>query len=114
MTGRPVMLDFYADWCTSCKEMERYTFSDKNVQAALANAVLLHADVTKNDATDQELLKHFGIFGPPTIAFYGSDGEERQRFRVVGYMKATEFASLARRAFSANLSASSTPLPGTT
>jgi thiol:disulfide interchange protein DsbD len=112
--GRPVMLDFYADWCTSCKEMERYTFSDKNVQAALANAVLLHADVTKNDATDQELLKHFGIFGPPTIAFYGSDGEERQSFRVVGYMKATEFASLARRAFSANLSASSTPLPGTT
>ena len=108
------MLDFYADWCTSCKEMERYTFSDKNVQAALANAVLLHADVTKNDATDQELLKHFGIFGPPTIAFYGSDGEERQSFRVVGYMKATEFASLARRAFSANLSASSTPLPGTT
>jgi thioredoxin:protein disulfide reductase len=112
--GRPVMLDFYADWCTSCKEMERYTFSDKNVQAALANAVLLHADVTKNDATDQELLRHFGIFGPPTIAFYGSDGEERQNFRVVGYMKATEFASLARRAFSANLSASSSPLPGAT
>jgi thiol:disulfide interchange protein DsbD len=109
--GRPVMLDFYADWCTSCKEMERYTFSDKTVQAALSNAVLLHADVTKNDSEDQELLKHFGIFGPPTIAFYGPDGEERRNFRVVGYMKAAEFASLASRAFSPNLSASST-IPG--
>jgi thiol:disulfide interchange protein DsbD len=112
--GRPVMLDFYADWCTSCKEMERYTFSDRNVQAALSNAVLLHADVTRNDAIDQELLRHFGIFGPPTIAFYGPDGEERRNFRVVGYMKAAEFASLARQAFSASLSASSAPLPGTT
>jgi thioredoxin:protein disulfide reductase len=112
--GRPVMLDFYADWCTSCKEMERYTFSDKSVQAALSNAVLLHADVTKNDPVDQELLKHFGIFGPPTIAFYGPDGEERRNFRVVGYMKAAEFASLASRAFRPNLSASSAAVPGAT
>jgi thiol:disulfide interchange protein DsbD len=97
--GRPVMLDFYADWCTSCKEMERYTFSDKSVQDALSNAVLLHADVTKNDATDQELLHHFGIFGPPTIAFYGSNGEERANYRVVGYMKAPEFANHAKAAF---------------
>jgi thiol:disulfide interchange protein DsbD len=112
--GRPVMLDFYADWCTSCKEMERYTFSDKSVQAALSNAVLLHADVTKNDSVDQELLQHFGIFGPPTIAFYGPDGEERRNFRVVGYMKAAEFASLASRAFRPTLSASSAALPGAT
>ena len=112
--GRPVMLDFYADWCTSCKEMERYTFSDKSVQAALSSAVLLHADVTKNDPVDQELLKHFGIFGPPTIAFYGPDGEERSNFRVVGYMKAAEFASLASRAFRPNLSASSAAVPGAT
>jgi thioredoxin:protein disulfide reductase len=112
--GRPVMLDFYADWCTSCKEMERYTFSDKTVQDALASAVLLHADVTKNDPVDQELLKHFDIFGPPTIAFYGPDGAERRNFRVVGYMKAAEFASLARRAFSRSLSASRTAGPGTT
>jgi thioredoxin:protein disulfide reductase len=112
--SRPVMLDFYADWCTSCKEMERYTFSDKTVQAALSNAVLLHADVTKNDAVDQELLQHFGIFGPPTIAFYGPDGTERRNFRVVGYMKAAEFASLASRAFRPNLSASSAALPGST
>jgi thiol:disulfide interchange protein DsbD len=94
--------------------MERYTFSDTSVQAALSNAVLLHADVTKNDAVDQELLKHFGIFGPPTIAFYGPTGEERRNFRVVGYMKAPEFASLARRAFSTSLSASSAAVPGTT
>jgi thioredoxin:protein disulfide reductase len=112
--GRPVMLDFYADWCTSCKEMERYTFSDKTVQAALSNAVLLHADVTKNDVVDQELLQHFGIFGPPTIAFYGPDGEERRNFRVVGYMKAAEFAALASRAFKPTLSASSVSLPGST
>jgi thiol:disulfide interchange protein DsbD len=110
--GRPVMLDFYADWCTSCKEMERYTFSDKTVQAALSTAVLLHADVTKNDSVDQELLQHFGIFGPPTIAFYGPDGEERRNFRVVGYMSAPEFATLASRAFQPNLSASSTAVPG--
>jgi thiol:disulfide interchange protein DsbD len=110
--GRPVMLDFYADWCTSCKEMERYTFSDTSVRAVLSNAVLLHADVTRNDPVDQELLQHFGIFGPPTIAFYGPGGEERRNFRVVGYMNAPDFASLARRAFSPNLSASSAVVPG--
>jgi thiol:disulfide interchange protein DsbD len=69
------------------------------VQDALSNAVLLHADVTKNDATDQQLLHHFGIFGPPTIAFYGSNGEERANYRVVGYMKAPEFANHAKAAF---------------
>jgi thiol:disulfide interchange protein DsbD len=104
--GRPVMLDFYADWCTSCKEMERYTFTDKSVQAALSNAVLLQADVTNNDENAKALLQQFGVLGPPTIAFYGSDGQERRNFRVVGYMKATEFAPLVRQAFRANLSAS--------
>jgi thiol:disulfide interchange protein DsbD len=103
--GKPVMLDFYADWCTSCKEMERYTFSDKSVQAALSNAVLLHADVTANDPVDQELMHHFNILGPPTIAFYGPDGAERQNFRVVGYMKAPDFASLVTNAIRPNLSA---------
>jgi thiol:disulfide interchange protein DsbD len=99
--GRPVMLDFSADWCVSCKEMEKYTFTDTAVQAALAEAVLLKADVTANDADDQALLKHFGIFGPPTIAFYGPDGAERANFRVVGFMKAPEFERVAREAIAA-------------
>jgi len=97
--GRPVMLDFYADWCVSCKEMEKYTFTDPAVQAALGHAILLRADVTQNDADDQALLGHFGIYGPPTIAFYGPDGSERRSFRVVGYMKSRDFASVVRLAF---------------
>jgi thiol:disulfide interchange protein DsbD len=96
--GKTVMLDFYADWCVSCKEMEHYTFSDPTVQAALANTVWLQADVTANDATDQALLKQFGIFGPPTIAFYGADGTERRNYRVVGFMKADKFAPLVTAA----------------
>ena len=96
--GRPVMLDFYADWCVSCKEMEKYTFNDPRVEAALDRTVLLRADVTRNDGDDQALLKAFGIYGPPTIAFYGPNGQERRAYRVVGYMKAADFASLARLA----------------
>ena len=92
---RPVMLDFYADWCVSCKEMEKYTFTNPAVLATLSNAVLLQADVTENNADDQALLRRFAIFGPPTIAFYGPDGAERARFRVVGFMKAEEFAVVA-------------------
>jgi len=98
VAGKPVMLDFYADWCVSCKEMEKYTFTDAAVQTALQPAILLRADVTANDDKDQALLKHFGIFGPPTIAFYGPDGAERGNFRVVGYMKAAEFAALSAQA----------------
>src|SRR5215469_8030993 len=100
---RAVMVDFTADWCTSCKEMERYTFSDPRVQKALGGATLLRANVTADDAEDQALLKHFGIIGPPTIAFYGHDGTERPRYRVVGYMKAEPFAEHARAAFQAPL-----------
>jgi thiol:disulfide interchange protein DsbD len=99
--GRSVLVDFSADWCTSCKEMERYTFSDPAVQAALAQTVLLRADVTRNDSDDQALLRRFGIFGPPTIAFYGTDGQERAQYRVVGYMKADAFAERTRAALHA-------------
>ena len=96
--GRSVMLDFYADWCVSCKEMEHNTFTEPEVQKALANTTLLQADVTVNDDADRALLQHFGIFGPPTIAFYGADGTERRNFRVVGFMKAAEFADVVRQA----------------
>ncbi len=99
--GHGVLVDFSADWCTSCKEMERYTFTDPLVHAALATAVLLRADVTANDAQDQALLKRFGIFGPPTIAFYGNDGRERTQYRVVGYLKAASFAARTRAALHA-------------
>ena len=97
-SGRTVMLDFYADWCTSCKEMEHYTFTNPRVHQALANMTLLRADVTANSSDDQALLKRFGIFGPPTIAFYGGDGHERSSYRVVGYMPAGAFADLLARA----------------
>ena len=100
--GKGVLLDFYADWCVSCKEMERYTFTDSTVQSALRGTVLLRANVTANDADDQALLRHFGIYGPPTIAVYGVDGQERRNFRVVGYMKAADFANLLHQALSAS------------
>ena len=96
--GKTVMLDFYADWCVSCKEMEKYTFPTPEVRNQLANTVWLQADVTANDDIDKALQKHFGIVGPPTIAFYGKDGVERREFRVVGFMKAGEFAPLVARA----------------
>jgi thiol:disulfide interchange protein DsbD len=93
------MLDFYADWCVSCKEMEAYTFTDAGVQAALANTVLLQADVTANDEADQALLQRFGVFGPPTIIFFDSAGAQRHGYEVVGYMKAAAFVAHLEMAF---------------
>ena len=95
---RTVMLDFYADWCVSCKEMQHDTFTDPRVQAALANTVLLQADVIANDADDQALLKHFGIYGPPSIMFFNTAGQELSAYRVVGYMNAREFTTRVQQA----------------
>ena len=101
-TGQPVMLDFYADWCVSCKEMEHNTFTDATVQASLSNTLLLQADVTANDELDQALLQHFDIFGPPTIIFFDENGQERTNYRVVGFMPADEFSAHVVAAFDAN------------
>ncbi|MGB7739043.1 MAG: protein-disulfide reductase DsbD [Steroidobacteraceae bacterium] len=97
--GKTVMLDFYADWCVSCKEMEKYTFPESSVQAALANTVLLQADVTANDDADQTLMQRFGILGPPSILFFGQDGAEKPDYRVVGFKPADEFATHVQQAF---------------
>jgi thiol:disulfide interchange protein DsbD len=94
--GRPVMLDFYADWCVSCKEMEKYTFPHPEVRAVLGDTLLLQADVTAVDAADQALMQRFGIVGPPTIVFFGPDGTERTGQRVVGFQKAADFAAHVR------------------
>ena len=92
------MLDFYADWCVSCKEMERYTFSNESVRRALSGAVLLKADVTANDERDRALLAHFGLFGPPAILFFGADGRERSRYRVIGFVSAKGFREVVESA----------------
>jgi thiol:disulfide interchange protein DsbD len=89
--GRRTLVDVYADWCVSCKEMEARTFSDPAIKQALANYVLLKADVTQNTPADQRLLHRFGIIGPPTTAFFASDGEERRAFRLVGFVAASAF-----------------------
>jgi len=97
--NKPVMFDFYADWCISCKEMEAFTFTNPAVAAKLKQAVLLQADVTKNDEADKELLKAFGIFGPPAIMFYDETGAEQTHSRVVGFMAADEFSSVLDRVY---------------
>jgi thioredoxin:protein disulfide reductase len=86
-----VMLDFYADWCISCKEMEAYTFTDSKVKKALANFVLLQADVTKNSEDDKALLAKFKLIGPPAILFFNADNQESTRHRVIGYQDAETF-----------------------
>ena len=89
--GKTAMLDFYADWCVSCKEMEKLTFVDPAVKARLADSLLLQVDVTANDAADRAMLKRFGLFGPPGIILFGRDGREIPDSRVIGYQDATRF-----------------------
>ena len=95
--GKYVMLDFYADWCISCKEMERFTFADAKVQAQLKDIVLLQADVTANSKADRALLKRFGLVGPPGIILFDPSGLEIKSFHVIGYQSSDKFlATLAR------------------
>jgi thiol:disulfide interchange protein DsbD len=89
--GRPVMLDLYADWCVACKEFEKYTFSDPQVQQALSNTVLLQADVTANSAQNAALLKYLNVLGLPTILFFDKEGQEQPTQRVTGFMDAAAF-----------------------
>jgi thiol:disulfide interchange protein DsbD len=89
--GKPVMLDLYADWCVACKEFEKYTFSDPEVQQALENSVLLQADVTANGPRDVALLKRLKVLGLPTILFFNKEGEEQPQARVTGFMDAERF-----------------------
>lgn len=89
--GQPVMLDFYADWCVSCKEMEKFTFSDPEIAARMNRMLLVQADVTANNADDRALLKRFRLFGPPGIIFFDAQGRERQDARVIGFQNARRF-----------------------
>jgi len=96
--GRWVMLDYYADWCVSCKEMERETFANLKVRHELERFVLLQADVTANSPEDAALLKRFGLYGPPATLFFGPDGVERKDYRVVGFKGPEEFLAHIRQA----------------
>ena len=89
--GQIVMLDFYADWCTSCKEMERFTFSNAAVQAKLKPVLLLQVDVTAFSESDKEMLQRYEVFGPPVTLFFDAKGKELRDFRVTGYQDATQF-----------------------
>jgi thioredoxin:protein disulfide reductase len=94
---QPVMLDFYADWCISCKEMEAYTLTDPKVKQALTGFVLLRADVTKDSDDDKALLAKFNLIGPPAMLFFGADNQESTEHRVIGYQDAETFIKTLQR-----------------
>ena len=91
-SGKPVMLDFYADWCVECIRMERNTFVEPEIQALFERIQPLKADVTQNDETDQALMQNYGIIGPPAILFFDLQGREMPDYRLVGYFEPEEFA----------------------
>lgn len=95
---KPVMLDFYADWCVACKEMENFTFPDPKVKQLMSNLLLLQVDVTKNTEQDRALLKRFSLFGPPGIIFFNRQGQENSAVRVVGFQSAERFAESLKKA----------------
>lgn len=99
-TDRPVMLDFYADWCVSCLEMEKFTFSDPEVAARMDRMLLLQADVTRMTAEDRALLGRFDLFGPPGILFFDAQGRVLPDARVVGFRKAEAFRRVQDRVLS--------------
>jgi len=96
--GKPVMLDFYADWCVACQELDKLTFSDQKIQDMLKSTVLLQVDVTANLEEDKSLLKHFGLYGPPGIIFFNGEGQELTTLKTVGFEDANQFhATLSKR-----------------
>lgn len=97
-TDKPVLLDFYADWCISCLEMEKFTFTDTHVQSLMNQMQLLQVDVTKNTAQDRELLKAFKLFGPPGIIFFDQKGQENRAIRVIGFQSAERFSQNLEKA----------------
>ncbi len=91
------MLDFYADWCIACKELEAFTFTDQQVQTALQNFVLIQSDVTAHNQHDQALLESLGLFGPPAVLFFDRNGQENKNFRLVGFVEAEQFHAHVER-----------------
>ena len=92
-SNKPVVLDFYADWCVACIEFKLLTLPDQDVQALLRNFVMVQVDVTKNTASDQALMKQYGLFGPPALLFFDASGRELQSSRVVGFQNADKFSA---------------------
>ena len=112
--GRPVMLDFYADWCVACLEMEKLTFTDPVVRARMQDIVLLQADVTANTADDKVLLKQFSLFGPPGIIFFNSDGQVLSTPRVIGFQSPEKFLQALKQVDSLSSTAAPMAPPVTT